>query len=353
MRWVRWAFGVAFIVGCGSEGGNEDTAPPTSVGSITVSASSTAGTGTGSGTSETEAGSSGTAGTMSASASSASTDSTSDGPRFDLAPPDQAGGTSVEEGCTKVDFLFVIDSSNSMATNQGELVASFPQFVSGIEGTLTDVESFHVGVVTSDAYQFNAPGCNELGALVTQTGGVNSSNAVCNPFAEGFRYMTDADDLGNDFACAALIGTAGANDEQMMAGALGAISAPLNMPGGCNDGFLREDALLVTVLITDEDDPGSSLVGSPGDPTTWLAAFVAAKGVIENTVVLTLTRGAPGNVCGAPQGSEVDGTRLMQFAQQFGANGFLGDICAPSFGPFFDAAVEVISDACDNFEPPG
>jgi hypothetical protein len=280
-------------------------------------------------------------------------DSSDGGLKFDLTPPDQPPGEPPDEGCTKVDFLFVIDNSNSMATNQGALVASFPELVDGIESTLTDVESFHVGVVTSDAYAFNEPGCTGIGALVTRTGGVNSSNAVCDPFADGFRYMTDADDLDADFACSALVGTAGANDELMMAGAVAAISDPLNMAGGCNEGFLRDDALLVAVLISDEDDPGSSLVGSPGDPNAWFADFVAAKGVAENTVVLTLTRGSPGNVCGAAEGSEVDGVRLMQFAALFGTNGFTGDICAASFGPFFDEAVNVIATACDNFEPPG
>ena len=272
--------------------------------------------------------------------------------KFDVGPPDIVYEPEEESGCSKVDFLFVIDNSNSMATNQGELVASFPEFVMGIESTLTDVDSFHVAVVTSDDYQFNGAGCQEYGASVTQTGGVNSSNDVCDPYADGFRYMTENDDLPTTFACAALIGTAGDNDERMMRGATEAISPALNAAGACNDGFIREDALLVATFITDEDDPGSSGVGSAGDPNSWYDDFIAVKTFPENVVVLTLTRGAPANVCGGAVGSEVDGTRLMQFAGLFGANGFLGDICAASFGPFFDQAIEVIEDACDNFMPP-
>ena len=272
--------------------------------------------------------------------------------KFDVGPPDVDFGEQEEEGCTKVDFLFIIDNSNSMATNQGELVASFPEFVMGIESTLTNVDSFNVGVVTSDAYSFNGPGCTQIGAVVTETGGVNSSNAVCDPFAAGNRYMTELDDLPNDFACAALVGTAGNNDENMMEGALEAISPGLNAVGACNAGFIRPDALLVMVFITDEDDPGSSGVGSPGDPNSWYDDVIAVKMFEENVVVLTLTRGSPGNVCGGPQGSEIDGARLMQFATLFGANGFLGDICAASFGPFFDQAIGVIEGACESFMPP-
>jgi hypothetical protein len=239
-----------------------------------------------------------------------------------------------------------------MATNQSELVASFPEFVMTIQGTLAEVDSFHVGVVTSDSYDFNGGGCTMTGALVTQTGGVNSSNATCSPYASGFRYMTQADDLPTKFSCAALVGTAGDNNERMMDGALEAISPGLNGMGACNEGFIRDDALLVMVFISDEDDPGSSGVGSAGDPDSWFDDVVATKGFAENVVVLTLTRGSPNNVCGGAQGSEINGDRLMAFAQLFGANGFLGDICANSFGPFFEDATEVVANACDNFVGP-
>ncbi len=286
-----------------------------------------------------------------------------DGPKLDAGGGGDAtqggGDDGGASGCKKVDFLFVIDSSNSMATNQAQLIASFPEFVDGIVGTLEQVDDFHVGVVTSDAYPWNAPGCQMLGALVTQTGGKDSGMETCGPFAEGHRFMTQADDLPTAFACAALIGTGGANDEKMMGGAINAISPALNANGGCNEGFIRDDALLVLVLITDEDDPGTCVgggfdcMGSPGDPTTWYDDVVAVKHHTENVVMLSLTRGAPNNVCGPPQGTELDGTRIMQFASLFGPTGLLGDICAPSFGPFFEQAVGLIDSACDGFVPPG
>jgi hypothetical protein len=292
----------------------------------------------------------------------ASTAGTS-GPKLDVGDgvdTEPGGGEAgTPKGCEQVDFLFVIDSSNSMATNQAELIASFPEFVSAIEGTLTNVHSYHVGGVTSDAYAWNEPGCTMMGALVTQTGGKDSGMQVCTPFASGMRYMTEADDLPTAFGCAALVGTGGANDEAMMAGATQAVSAPLNASGACNDGFLRDDALLVLVLITDEDDPGTcvsgglSCEGSPGDPTSWFDEIVGVKGGHrENVVALSLTRGSPGNVCGSPQGTEMDGERIMQFVALFGENGLIGDICANSFGAFFDQAVDRIDSACGGFIPP-
>jgi hypothetical protein len=343
MRKEALGFGLGAALACGGNGGADGgSASMTSIGSLTSAQTDTSVDTTADDDDDT--------------GESAGPDSDPATPgimlKFDVAPPDIVVEPPEDEGCSKVDFMFVIDNSNSMATNQGELVASFPEFVSAIEGTLTDVESFHVGVVTSDSYDFNENGCTMIGAVVTETGGVNSSNSVCTPFVEGFRYMTDQDDLPTAFACAALIGTAGDNDERMMEGATEALSPALNAAGACNDGFIRDDALLVTVLISDEDDPGSSLVGSPGDPMSWYDEFIAVKTFPENIVVLTLTRGSPGNACGFPQGSEVDGAQLMEFASMFGANGFFGDICANSFGPFFEEAVGVIESACENFMPP-
>ncbi len=285
------------------------------------------------------------------------------GPKLDIGGGGDTAGDeqSGDDGCEKVDFLFVIDSSNSMETNQAELIASFPEFVATIQSTLESVDSYHVGVVTSDAYEFNEDGCTDMGALVTQTGGKDSGMETCSPFATPARFLTEADDLPSAFACIGQVGTDGANDEAMLAGALGAISPALNEAGACNDGFLRDDALLVMVLITDEDDPGTcidgnqSCEGSPGDPMEWHDEVVDRKGGHpENVVVLSLTRGSPGNACDEAQGTEKDGERVMAFAQLFGATGSVGDICADSFGPFFSAAVGQIESACGGFiEPQG
>lgn len=287
------------------------------------------------------------------------------GERFDLGGgnTDGASGGGAEggpSGCEKVDFLFVIDNSNSMGTNQAELIASFPEFVDGIQNALVGVNSYHVGVVSSDPYAHNEAGCQDMGALVTQTSGRDSSNANCGPFAGGGRYMTEADDLPNTFACAAQVGTSGENDEKMLEAALEAVSTPLNDAGACNAGFVRDDALLVVTFITDEDDPGtcvgggSSCEGSPGDPASWAQDFIDIKGGnVQNMVALALVRGAPNNACGSPQGTEKDGARIMELATQFGSNGFIGDICASSFGPFFEEAISVIESACGDFVPPG
>ena len=264
----------------------------------------------------------------------------------------------LDDGCNAVDFLFVIDNSGSMGAAQTNLVANFPAFIDGIQATLSDVESYHVGIASSDAYAGNPIECRQLGALVTSTTGFDSSNAACGPYTEGFSYITEEDDLTTAFQCAARIGTSGAANELMATAMENAISDDLNAEGACNEGFIRDNALLVVVLITDEADGPGDFEGAPplntsaGTPQTWFDSVVAAKNDIpENAAALVLTNYA-GGPC-PPQFEWEDGSNLVEFAGLFGENGFTAGICEPDYGPSFANATAVIQQACENFIPPG
>ncbi len=283
-----------------------------------------------------------------------------DGPpppiNFDLARTPDFG--EVNSGCSAVDFLFVIDNSGSMSDAQANLVANFPAFIDGIQATLTDVESYHVGVTTSDAYDDNVLGCQTLGSLVVQTGGGNSSNMACGPYAEGFNYITEEDDLASAFTCAARVGTSGDGFERPMAAVELALGEELGAEGACNEGFLRTDALLVIVVITDEADGPGDPDGAPpnntseGTPASWHASVIAAKNDIpENAAALVLTN-YDGGAC-PPVFDFDDGANLVEFANLFGENGFTGGICEKDYGPIFANATAVIEQACENFVPPG
>ena len=270
-----------------------------------------------------------------------STDSTGPGFVFDLGEIPEA--PPLDEECGEVDFLFVIDNSGSMGDEQANLVANFPAFIDGIQNSLEEVESYHVGVVTTDAYSPNIAGCQALSSLVVQTGGSSSSNAMCGPYAEGNNYMTEMDDLATAFSCAAQIGTSGDATERAMQAVVEAVTQVEGDPGECNFGFLRDEALLVIVIITDEPD-NTSL----GTPMTWYDDVVAAKaGIPENIVVLSLVN-TPGGACFGG-----DANNMAAFTMMFGDNGFLADICAPDYMPVFDEAIGVIDVACENYIPPG
>jgi hypothetical protein len=296
--------------------------------------------------------------------SSSTADGSHDGgPMFDLGVPD-AGAS--DEGCTRVDLLFVVDASYSMQDEQDNLVASFPGFVAGIADRLGDAHDWHVGVVTTEAYEWNDDGCDEaLGQLVTRTGGKYSSGQACGPFAQG-RFMTIEDDLSTSFACAADVGIQGDEWERPMEAMLTVVEGAHTEPGGCNEGFLRDDSLLVVVVITDEADGPGDPEGSDvptqtsaGTPESWFADLVAARGGIESNIVVLALGMFAGGPCppiedgaGHVEGGVFDGANLHAFVGMF-THGFAGGICEPSYDAYFEQAVDVVATACEGFEPQG
>ncbi|MCP5066062.1 MAG: hypothetical protein GY946_05790, partial [bacterium] len=239
---------------------------------------------------------------------------------------------------------------------------NFPAFIGGIQSTLTEVDSYQVGVVTTDKYAHNRQNCRELGSLVTQTGGRGSSNSTCGPYAAGANFMTEVDDLPATFTCAATLGVQGGSFERPMQALEETLMKEWNDPGECNETFLRDDALLVVVVITDEADgpgdpdelvpnPQGGPATSPGTPQTWFETVTTAKfGVEENVAVVSLIRWT-GGPC-EPTSAAFDGQNIKEFTEMF-TYGYAGGICEPDYGPIFQQAVSIIATACENYTPPG
>ena len=336
------------VAGCSGPEGQSTTSAGTmtTLGTFTSSATESGDTANSSGDDMS------TSGGTAVDTESPATGSPEEDPKFDLGmQPDVF--QDVEEGCTKVDFLFVVDNSGSMEDEQANLVANFPNFINGIQSTLENVDEYHVGVTTTDSYSSNVAECRVLGGLVVQTGGSASSNQACGPYATGANYMTEMDDLGTAFECAAQVGTSGSGTELPMNALEAAVRGDHAGAGQCNEGFLRDDALLVVVIITDEwdgpDDPEGS--ASTGNAQSWYDTVVAAKqGIAENIVVLTLSY-INGGTC-PPSDNFFNPGDIQPFTELFGDNGFQGCING-DFGQIFMEATGVIEDACDNFVPPG
>ncbi len=168
----------------------------------------------------------------------------------------------------KVDVLFMVDNSNSMAAMTEELKARFNQFFKVFQdladkGTFADL---HIGVVTSDygAGATGAPGCQpspggQLGKLqavgVAAAAGCkppNGSNFISYDFANGgtANNLPTGQDLVATFTCMASAGQGGCGFEHQLESVYAALHN--NLPE--NAGFLRDDALLTVVFLTNEDD---------------------------------------------------------------------------------------------------
>lgn len=266
-------------------------------------------------------------------------DGSAEGGAFDDLDPfgDGAGGRDLKpQTCEQVDFLFVIDNSGSMADEQAKLVANYHTFVDGIRETIERLETVHVGVVTTDAYSASPGECRSVGGLVTRTAGANSSQETCGPYAEGHNYMTDADDLTEAFACAARVGTSGSGTEGILSAPVAAIAPPLTDPGQCNDGFLRDDALLVVFVITDED--------AEIDPVFASADIIARKPGGRSDVVTVVLANPSDGECGLG-GHDIGAWGLETFVDVF-KYGLFEALCAQDFADVMDAAVAAVAEAC-------
>jgi len=256
-------------------------------------------------------------------------------------------------GCTKVDFLFVVDNSLSMLEEQTALVQSFPGFMRVVEQTL-GASDFHDMVVDTDAGGVGDALSTLLGRGDT-CGPVlgaghrqNQAGEECG--IEGSQRYLDSSqsDLAGAFSCVAQVGTLGSPREAPVDAMLASLEPAINAPGGCNAGFTRDDAILVITLIGDEDDATSS-----GDPEAWRQALVATKAGSDNSIVFLGLIGGAASAAQSPAciASDIDpAPRLHQLIEGF-PFGTTGDICAPDYAPFFADAVSVIDTACEDFTP--
>ena len=276
-----------------------------------------------------------------------------DGPLLDM---DDGGMATADDGmgtqsqCAKVDVLYVIDNSPSMYDEQLTLIQNFDAFVSDMQLALADVDSYHVGVVTSDNYldegflDDSSPtvnkdhvDCRLLGGMVVQ-----GQAGDCTPFASGDNYLTEDDNLAAEFQCIANVGEDGDSDERMGDALINAVNAG-RLTTGCNRNFIRDDALLIVVMLTDENDSSNT------NEQEWFDTLVNAKGTEENVVMLSLIWDSSWNNCDSSL-SESDGYQIENFTEMF-TNHAVGNICDSSYAGFFQNAIPTITGACENFTP--
>ena len=185
----------------------------------------------------------------------------------------------------KVDILFMVDDSPSMAPKQTELKAEFPQLIKILDDFGQSVPAwYHIGVVTSDlgaaSFTLGSGQCHPggrggklqaLGAgadttCVAPSGGLN--------FIDYNQLQKDASGVPNSnlptgqslattFGCMASVGQMGCGFEHQ----LESVYRALHDKPAENHDFLRDDALLVVVWVTDEDDCSADPTSDLFDPS--------------------------------------------------------------------------------------
>jgi hypothetical protein len=172
------------------------------------------------------------------------------------------------------DILFVIDDSSSMALRQSNLIRNFPVFMQRLMDPPGQL-SLHLAIVSTDlgAGDGTVSGCDSTGGkngifqytargTCTATG-LDAGATFISDVAGVRNYRGNLEDV---FACIAPLGQAGCGFEHQLGAITRALGADGRPPPLENQGFLRPDAFLVIILVSDEDDcsapPDSPLFGT-------------------------------------------------------------------------------------------
>jgi hypothetical protein len=273
----------------------------------------------------------------------------------------QAGENPKADECQKMDIVFVVDDSGSMKEEQSNLASNFPKFVNVLEQFKTKSGAkldWRVAVTTTGrdvSYTMATP----LGSFPMSEKGDNGAFRNTKSCGTSARWVPETDaNASSEFSCLAQVGTGGPSIEMP----LYSLKLAFNdrMTDGTNKGFLRDDALLALVIMTDEDDcsreddnftiqsdscetmpnlrPISEYAAMFDDvahgPGRWAAAVIAGD-----------------KACTSSFGDAIEAKRLKQLVSIAGKNGTFSSICNGDLTTALDDALKTFDAACKSFPP--
>lgn len=162
---------------------------------------------------------------------------------FDLLSESATFSQTSAEVNGKIDILWVVDNSGSMATSQQAIADNFRRFIEKFEENGFD---FQIAVITSDAYKddFNP----SLGMAVYRSGNYVDGNGATVTAPKILTPTTP--DLEKAFIANILRGINGSGDERTFQ----SLRASMNNAANQAMGFPRQDAYLSVIMLSDEDD---------------------------------------------------------------------------------------------------
>jgi hypothetical protein len=200
-----------------------------------------------------------------------------------------------------VDVLWVIDNSCSMLEEQQALTANFPLFMDYFADSGLD---WHVGVVSTDMDDVN------------HRGNLRKSNGV--------NYIDEnvSDPVGT-FTNMASMGTTGSWDEKGRNATYSALELLKNQG---NAGFLRDEAALSIIVISDEDDYSSNQLITLTEFINWMLNLKSSTDMVTFSSVV----GPPQSCSGAVE----TGDEYLAVTNQVG--GIKWSICSQDWNLLLD-----------------
>jgi hypothetical protein len=165
----------------------------------------------------------------------------------------EAAFESSEERVDQVDLLVLVDDSRSMVGEQENLARNFPRLAAKLNDAGLD---YRVGIISPNLgvgeYTF-VDTCETPGGLQGKLQADPQLDGCVPPTdpwiaANGEQTNVPGDDVAAAFSCIAKLGSHGCGFEQTLEAVYRALDPAVN------PGFIRNDAALAVLLITDEDD---------------------------------------------------------------------------------------------------
>ncbi|MBI3185872.1 MAG: hypothetical protein HYZ28_27365 [Myxococcales bacterium] len=242
-------------------------------------------------------------------------------------------------GCKHLDVVISVDNSSSMQQEKSAMRSivfpAFAQVLKRIDG----LQDFRVGVLDACPFPANFHTRGLGGDCGFQSGKVwmdgNSTSLVS-------EFACVGDITSSDMQCT------GSNDDEQPASAA-ATSLEPPMLTGPNAGFLRDDAVLVVVAITDEDE-------QPTPNRTAQQVYdrlVAVKGGDVSRMVFLGIGGKA--ACTGVYGNAKEAVKLKAVTELFAAQGrgLFWDLCAGRLEDGLEQVIKVIAGACAAFPEAG
>ncbi|MEC9464754.1 MAG: hypothetical protein VX834_03155, partial [Myxococcota bacterium] len=208
----------------------------------------------------------------------------------------------IQNARPKVDILWVVDNSNSMASNQAGIGQSFEAFINNLVSTQVD---YHIGVVSSDISDGGQLHSGVSGEVYITPNTIAAQNA----FLENVQVGISGSAVERSFESAALALGVGIGQWN-----------PGDAPAQPNVGFLRDDASLFIIMVSDEDDK------SFGPVEYYKKLFESYKGPgNEGLISVSAIVGDYGEGCRSDVGFANPGDRYIELASQ--TEGISESIC--------------------------
>ena len=151
----------------------------------------------------------------------------------------------------KIDVLWVVDNSGSMATSQANLASNFQSFINKFQAQGYD---FHMAVTTSDAWLKQFSPNNQTISKLRDGARLNTGTAqnpvYVNTHSGVFVMDQNTPNLANVFSTNVTQGTLGSGDERVFE----SFKQTLLDVTGVNANFRRPEAYLAIIIVSDEED---------------------------------------------------------------------------------------------------